>query len=398
MKIPLWFQSLRVQIGLAILVIFLALVGTLAYTSYALNLRQHDYLILNLTGKLRIISQTMTEQARHYIEEAPDDIDKYNRDLGTYWQDLQKQTALYDSIVRSLDSRVIDAGLSELTGGEHHGKIICTWNERSRQQMRKTATTWNSFNDELKQKLGDDINAPRLTWAAEYISQNGNKLDASSERLASAFQLMMEEKLDAIRMFQWATAGIGLILLLLVLTMIQKLIIQPLNSTLHGFSRISNGDFSHQLPVLVQNEIGQMTSAFNHLTVRLNSMFRLTDRINQGKKLDEMLSFVLEEFQGFVPLDWVGVFYTSPNSQYYSLERQFSQQQIGLREGDAFDAKVGALSTLLASPIALSFSNSTVTPASLEAALANKLMSSAVYLPLLSKGENRAIMVLPAKL
>jgi hypothetical protein len=67
-------------------------------------LRQHDYLILNLTGQLHVISQTMAEQARDYAEQAPDDDDKYNRDLGTYWQDLQKQTALYERIVNSLKS------------------------------------------------------------------------------------------------------------------------------------------------------------------------------------------------------------------------------------------------------------------------------------------------------
>lgn len=390
MKTPRWFQSLRAQIGLAILLIFLALVSTLTYTSYALNLRQHDYLILNLTGQLRVISQTMTEQARHYAAQAPDDNDKYNRDLGTYWQDLQKQTAQYNHIVSALDARVIDAGLSGLA---NHGKIICTWDEQSRQQMSKTAAYWQVFNTALKAKIGNDTNEPRLTWAAEYIEQNGSKLEASSERLASAFQLMMEEKLNRIRIFQLLTAVIGLVLFVIILVMLQKLIIQPLNSTLSGFSRISQGDFSHQLPVLSNNEIGQMTSAFNLLTVRLNSMFRLTDRINQGKKLDEMLGFVHEEFQGFVPLDWVGVFYASPDGLNFTLERQFSQQPFSLKEGDTFASNVGGLRTLSDSPMTLNFSKASVTLASLDSALAGNHLSSAVYLPLLSKANNRAIMV-----
>ncbi len=402
MKIPRWFQSLRLQIGLAILVIFLMLAGTLAYTSYALNLRQHDYLILNLTGQLRVISQTMTEQARHYAQQAPDDPQKYQRDLGTYWQDLQKQIALYDRIAHSLDVRVIEAGLAgEVTHGAgitNHGKIYCTWDAQSRLQMTKTANHWRKFKTELLQKVGDDKNEPRLTWAAQYIEENGGMLETSSQKLANAFQRMMEEKLNQIRMFQWVTAVLGTLLLVMVLVMIQKLIIKPINHTLCGFSQIAKGDFSHQVPVFNHNEIGQMTTAFNHLTVRLNSIFKLTDRINQGKKLDEMLRFVHEEFQGFVPLDWVGVFYSNPNSQYFSLERQFSQQQIGLREGDSFDTQLGALSSLLTSPAALSFSTETATAASLEAALANKQLHSAVYLPLLlSKGEHRAIMVFASK-
>ena len=72
-----FFQSLRNQIGLALLAIFLVLAGTLAYTLYAIQLRQHDYLILNLTGQLRVISQTMKDQALHYTMQAPDDYDKF---------------------------------------------------------------------------------------------------------------------------------------------------------------------------------------------------------------------------------------------------------------------------------------------------------------------------------
>ncbi|NOT66082.1 MAG: HD domain-containing protein [Methylotenera sp.] len=390
MQIPLWFHSLRAQIGLAILLIFLMLVGTLGYTSYALNLRQHDYLILNLTGQLRVISLNMTNQARHYVAEAPDDNAKFTRDLGTYWQDLQKQTALYSKIVSALDARVIDADLS---GKTSHGKIYCTWDEQSRQQMNKTVAFWNSFNAELKHKIGDNINEPRLTWAAEYIEQNGAKLEASSERLTNAFQRMMEEKLNAIRIFQLLTAALSLAIFIIILVMIQKLIISPLNSTLKGFSRISNGDFSHQLPVLGRNEIGKMTSAFNRLTVRLNSMFRLTDRINQGKKLDEMLGFVHEEFQSFVPLDWVGVFYANPDGSKFTLERQFSQLQLSLKEGDSFTANLGGLHTLSEYPLTLNFTTSSATQGSLEAALVHNNLRSAVYLPLLSKANNRAIMV-----
>ena len=390
MKIPYWFQSLRIQIGLAILVVFLMLLGTLAYTTYALNLRQHDYLILNLTGQLRVISQTMTEQARNYAQQAPDDHDKYQRDLGTYWQDLQKQVAMYDHITRALDARVID---SDLSGRTDHGQIYCTWDAQSSLQMSKTAAFWAQFKRQLMQKVGDNPHEPRLTWAAEYIEKNGGLLEASTQNLASSFQRMMEDKLNSIRKFQVITAVISLLLLVSVLLMVHRLIIKPLNLTLGGFSRIAKGDFSHQVPVLVNNEIGQMTTAFNQLTIRINSIFRLTDRINQGKKLDEMLSFVHEEFQGFVPLNWVGVFYASPDKQYFSLERHYSERPINLRDGALFSAKLGVLSNISTSPIAVHLTDAVVEANSLEAILAHNRLTSAVYLPLISKAENRAIMV-----
>lgn len=385
-----FFRSLRNQIGLALLAIFLVLAGTLAYTLYAIQLRQHDYLILNLTGQLRVISQTMKDQAIHYTMQAPDDYDKYNRDLGTYWQDLQKQTALYGHIVQSLKNRQIDADLS---GNLEHETIYCTWDEQSQSQMSRTASDWKTFKAGLDEKLGPNLKEPRLTWAAEYIAEHGSMMEDSSERLALSFQRMMEIKLDHIRLFQWAAAVAGVILMFLVLLMIQRLVIRPLNSTLEGFGRVAKGDFRHRLPVLADNEIGQMALAFNHLTERLNSMFRLTDRINRGNKLDEMLRFVYEEFQGFVPLDWVGVFYTSPDGLRLTLERYYSSHISArpLKEGHCFNLQLGGLANLGDTPLQISLSAPIAD--TLENALHDLGMGAAVYLPLLSQGGNRAVMV-----
>lgn len=385
-----WFQSIRVQIGLAVFLIFLLLAGTLAYTLYALNLRQHDYLILNLTGQLRVLSQTMTEQSINYINNAPENYDNYNRDLESYWPNLQKQTALYQKITHSLESRVIDA---ELGGHQTHSKVQCKWNDRARLQMDKTASDWRAFKKGLDENLGTNINEPKLTYAAQYISQNGHKLINSSERLSIAFKQMMEEKLDSIRMFQWIAAGLGLLFLILILAMLQHLIFNPLGETTRSFSLIANGNFKHQLPVTQQNEIGQMTAAFNHLTERLSSMFKLTDRINQGKKLDETLQFIYEEFQSFVPFDWVGVFFSSLDNKSYLLERCYSPKALHIKEGDSFNALIGCFATASEQPKVFSFSNISVEKGSIDESLTKNYLNSAVYLPLLGQNKQRAVMI-----
>ena len=385
-----WFQSLRVQIGLAVFLIFLLLASTLAYTLYALNLRQHDYLILNLTGQLRVLSQTMTEQSINYVNHAPNSYDNYDRDLESYWPNLQKQINLYEKITHSLASRVIDA---ELGGHGTHSKVQCTWNDRSRLQMDKTAADWGNFKKGLDESLGTNKNEPQLTYAAQYISQNGNQLIKSSERLAIAFKQMMEEKLDNIRMFQWAAAGLGLLFLALILAMLQRLIFKPLSVTTKGFSLIANGNFKHQLPVKQQNEIGQMTIAFNHLTERLSSMFKLTDRINQGNKLEETLQFIYEEFQSFVPFDWVGVFFSSPDNKHYFLERCYSPKLLHLKEGDRFDALLGGFAVASEQPKAFSFLNTTIENDSIDEALSKNDLNTAVFLPLLGQTKQRAMML-----
>jgi hypothetical protein len=74
-------RSLRIQLALALGLFFVLIAGAVAFTLYELNLRRHDYVILNLAGQLRVISHTLVDQSRRYLTEKPDDYAKYERDL-----------------------------------------------------------------------------------------------------------------------------------------------------------------------------------------------------------------------------------------------------------------------------------------------------------------------------
>ena len=385
-----WYQSIQVQIGLAMALIFVLLIGTLGYTLYALRARQHDYIILNLTGQLRVLSQTMLDQAKQYSAQAPDSYGQYNRDLQIYWMGLQQQTAQYNQIIDSLVVRQLDAGLAgkhQVTS--HDGKIYCTFDAFSRNQLARSGADWQRFETGLKQKIGTDLNKPRLTWAADYILARGNYLTASSEKLSSAFQSMMQDKLSQIRFFLQIAAILGTALLLGMLWLLKRGIMQPIKATLKGFKQVAQGDFAHPVPISGNNEIAQMGSAFNQLTNRLNAMFRLTNRINQGTQLDEVLAFVHAEFQQFVPLDWVGILYATPDKHRLTLERYFCPKN------KLFSATTFAMPKQLSidnhAPVTLLLAAENLpTSDSLEYALAHQGLLSAVYLPLQSEdGKNK---------
>jgi response regulator RpfG family c-di-GMP phosphodiesterase/HAMP domain-containing protein len=380
MSIP-WRHSIHTQMALALALIFALLVGTLGYTLYALRLRQHDYIILNLTGQLRVLSQTMLDQAQQYRSQAPDDHEKYNRDLVTYWQGLQKQTKQYDEIIQSLKTRQLSvAGKQE--SAVKHGKIYCTFDAFSRSQLSRSATDWQRFETGLKQELGADTNAPRLTWAAEYIVNHGDSLVASSENLANAFQTMMESKLNEIKWFLMLAAGLGTLLLLGILAMLRHEVLKPIKATLKGFNQVAQGDFSHPVPVKGQNEIAQMGSAFNQLTNRLNAMFRLTNRINQSTQLDEVLEFVYSEFKHFVPLDWVAVLFATPDGRGVNLERCYSDKKMMFTLGQAFKLPTQLKSNANAA-VHMQFNPSNMPAANtIEHALTQNDLKSALILPM----------------
>ena len=386
-----WIHSIRSQIIIAIVIIFALLSVSLGYTLYALRLRQHDYLILNLSAQLRVLSQTMLDQAIHYQDQAPDDYDKYNRDLGTYWQDLQKQTELYQTIITALQTRQLD---KKLTG--HHETIYCNFDKGSRSQLQILSTQWFNFNAGLKNSLGSNLKEPKLTAASGYITKSGDTLIASSNKLATEFQRMMEVKVNQIRLFLGISIGLGLALVLGMFYVTRRTITNPIKATLKGFDRVSRGDFQAVVPVTGKSEIAQMAMAFNHLTERLNAMFRLTDKINQGKQLDEMLQFIYEEFQSFVPLDWVGVFYLTPDGERISLERFFTLHTSSLLQGALFALPANMMESG-GKPIAFSLKNSAIVNNQLSVRLTDEGLNAAASVCLINKLGLRATMLFATK-
>lgn len=335
--VPAWAQTIRFQVALSLGLLFAALAGSASYGVYALNLRRHDYEILNLSGQLRLTSAAMVNESRAYLRVASGASESDGREGRIYYEGLQRHMALYDKIIASFVARRLDP---ELTG--KHDPLTCNWDAHSRSQLQRSADDWRAFRHGLNRRLGTSAGTPNVAQGADYIATYGDDLSESSSKLSRAFQDMMEQKLATIRMFNQLVLAVAALIMAALIALLYRHLVKPLRETMDGFSRVARGDLGHQVPVQGGGEIGQMTTAFNQLSVRLHALFRLTDRIAQGNTLDDTLRFVTEEFRGFLPLDWVGLFFLSPDGERLILERQYGGDETPLREGMSFP-RVGAV-------------------------------------------------------
>jgi nitrate/nitrite-specific signal transduction histidine kinase len=317
--LPTWARTIRFQVALSLGLMFAALAGSAGYGLYALDLRQHDYEILNLSGQLRVTSAAMISDARTFLRESSASSNS-RRDRDVFHDRLQHHMALYDQIIKSFVARRLDPAL---TG--KHDDLVCKWDPQSRSQLQRTADDWHVFRYELVRRLGNTPDGPQVAAAATYLALYGERLTRSSTELSRAFQLMMEQKLTTIRLFNRAVLVVGAIVMLTLLALLYRHLVKPLRETMAGFTRVARGDLGHQVPVQGAGEIRQMTTAFNQLSERLNALFRLTDRISHGNTLDDTLRFVLEEFRGFLPLDWVGLLFVAPDGERLILDRQYGE-------------------------------------------------------------------------
>ena len=337
-----WYQSLKFHIVVALALQLVVIIAITAFSIYQLNLRTHDYAILNLSGQLKVISQTLFNQSQNYKKNAPRDYESYDRDLNLYNKDLVKHINDYDHIIEAFKERKIPSDLA--TNGE---VIYCNWDQQSTNQLDRSARLWSDFKQGLDQALGDNETEPRLEYAAEYIIEHGESIQQSSVDLTNAFQQMMEIKLETIHSTNITAIIVFIISNLFIVFVLVSRVIRPLDNTRKAFDKVANGKLNYQVPVIAQNEIGELIDSFNGLTQRIAALFQLTDSIHSASNLDETLKSFHQEFQQFLPLDLIGLIRYSAGREKYSLERIFTRLDSSLRENDQFSAENSILNQVL---------------------------------------------------
>jgi len=324
-------RSLTRQITLALILLFSAAAGSVGFTIYELNLRKHDYVILNLSGQLRALAQGMVSESLHFREHRGGMSTAEQAAL--FRDNLHVQAATFDKIITSLQRRYLDP---ELTG--RNDPLVCSWDEQSIAQLNLTARTWQAFRVGIQAVFEPSPTQAELEQAADYIIDNEGWITVVAKNLSSAFQYMMEGKMHLVALFNQLALGLFFIAIIVLLTLLYFTFVRPLRTTLAGIGRISQGDFGHQIPLESANEIGTIAQAFNSLSLQLSAIFRLTDRINEASTLDETLRFVFEEFRPLLPLDWVGMLSLDESGERFVLQRRYTDGSTALNEGDAYRA------------------------------------------------------------
>lgn len=394
----IWFNSLRNQIALALLLLAAAFAGTVAFTLYEIELRKHDYAILNLAGQLRVTSQVMAGQAEHYLQ-ATGGLEVTATGPSSFAQDLNHQVQLFDKIIKAFEDRSLPP---ELTGREE--VLKCSWDDASIAQLKVTAQFWRHYREKLLQVWGGSHSevGKTLQRTARHVLKNDQALKEAASDLTRAFQRMMESKLRLLKIVNQAALLFMVLLLTFILLLLHRKVLHPLKLTVAGFNRVWQGDLGYQVPVTTDNEIGQMTQGFNYLSRRLDALFKLTDRINHGTSLSDTLCFIFEEFREFLPVDWVGILATRPDKRGVSLDRMHADSSITLREGEIFEDPGARFDELLraAKPLPIPSLEKYVQQhpdAEFAAQLQKDGFGAAVYLPLSSSPDGGMMLVFAAR-
>jgi len=309
--LPSFLHSLRFQIGIALSSLISVFI---AFALYALTTIEGQHLqnnLIKLADTLHLTVKNMSLQAMTYEENAPRDYPTYFRDLNLYYKDLMMDTAKIEQINQAFSNENF-AALFELQN----------YNKASLMPASKNAAAelnvfWQNYLKEINDELGSDKNNPRLEFASKYISQHGKSLSEKTKKLQKQLQQDIFKQREKTDFYFKLSIFISLIIAVSILFWFYKQVLKPLEQSMEGFNRVSQGDFGFNVAISTRNEIGWLTSQFNQLSKRLDKLFKLTTTLQEGSDLDSTLKFVADNFPDLLPLNWVGILFSNNNNKMH---------------------------------------------------------------------------------
>jgi HD-GYP domain-containing protein (c-di-GMP phosphodiesterase class II)/HAMP domain-containing protein len=380
-----FLHSIRFQLALLLSLLLAVFAGASVYALESAQRRQLEQALVADAARLQLAAGLMRQQALNYLSTPARDYPTYYRDVKLYYQDLLTHMAAFEQHLG------IDA-----TGSDHAPVLM------HHRVAAEAIRSWARFRDGLSDALGEDAERPRLEWAAEYILEHGEALDAVMRTLHDSLQETAMNGMAAHQRMIRVSSVTALVIMLAAVWWLHAWVLRPLKETSEGFRDAAQGDFSHQLPVHGRNEIGLMTESFNSLTSRLCALFMLIDRMQQAEDPERMLTVIWPELKSLVPLDWAGLVIASPDGTSVMLEYAAQDGRSVRPAARALPVPGSQMEVLLREDRPLRIPElgdvvSSGTPQGIEAMLLEQEFHSALMVPIRGEHGNSGALVLACR-
>ncbi|MBB6523800.1 HAMP domain-containing protein [Pseudoteredinibacter isoporae] len=281
-----------------LLLILIALVNLIFHNQTA-RLEQQSTLMLASAESLERDIQNLQEKARAYGANAPRDYQSYYRDVALYHKEFQQTIAALEN-----DNSNIARNLEDLNGGSALLQL-------SAQNIDTSYRQWNerfsNFLNSYHEAIGEDLNEPRLEWAAQRIREQGESLEALAGTL-----LKNADEYNQLRQSNQQKFALALALAVIAVSLMFTVwffisVIKPVKRLAETTNKVAEGNFGLQLSARGSDEVAEVTGAFNSLSVRIDLILKLLDQLEEGAGEQQAVDAVMDICGEYFNVDWVGM-------------------------------------------------------------------------------------------
>jgi methyl-accepting chemotaxis protein len=251
---------------LSFLAFICLLAAILASTILVTNQQKDDGLIVNLSGRQRMLSQKMIKETLIFFSLAGRGADA---ELAKWKEQVLSTMKVFHVTLNALK----DGGAAplDLSMSKYRDAPPAATNE-IREQLEKVVFLWNPIQTNIQHVL--ETNGQDLS-AMNYVIENNVALLQAMDRAVSLMQYDAERKVAMMVKIQAVAIGIGALIVILSLLLLRKSVVKPIGALIQAADSMSRGDLQREILSSGMKEIADLSRSLNRMRVSLMKMMEM---------------------------------------------------------------------------------------------------------------------------
>ncbi len=258
-------MSLRAKIIIIFIILLIVILSMFCGTLFVINNQKNDSIVINLSGRQRMLSQKMTKEILNYY--------LLKKDGDPAAEKIKKEVLstikVFDITLKSLKN----SGKAPLSLNLEKTKYryLPKANESSYSQLSKVESLWGTFS----QKIEFILNGKEPKENLELVLNNNINLLKEMNKAVVLLQKESEQKISNLLLFQLLSIILIISCVVFAFFIISKKIIKPIELMTKSIDKDSNGNIQvHEIKVLADDEIGTLTKALNTLSLQVRTFIQ----------------------------------------------------------------------------------------------------------------------------
>lgn len=256
--------------ALSFITFILLLVIILATTIVITRQQKDDGLIVNLSGRQRMLTQKMIKETLIF----------YNMTLRDAKVDLKSSKEKVLATMKVFDVTLYaikDGGAAPLDLKMARFRTAPpAGNEEIKQQLEKVVSLWLPIKENINKVLDSK---GRDEEALNFVIDHNINLLTDMNEAVFLMQYDAERKVRLMVVTQAIAIGIGIVIVIVSLMFIRATVVRPIKSLIDSAKAMSKGDLHSEIESCGLAEIAELSSSLNRMRI---SLIKIMEMVNKG--------------------------------------------------------------------------------------------------------------------
>lgn len=246
---------------------FLGVISLIIAANFHLNRLQKDYaLIINMAGRQRMLSQKMTKEILGIAREKERNISESN-----YRESLSKTKRLFTTTLTALTY-----GGNTQVSDDKEVTLPAASNPEAIKQLKETSELWKNFDSNIEIVTNPDItpDSEEFKKAIYFIESNNGAILSAMNTVTERYQQEADSAISLLEKLQIGMLGLSILVVAGTFWIIKLTLIRPAIKMAGALGAVSTGDLTKEVSVTSNDEIGEMASTVNSMTVSISTMIK----------------------------------------------------------------------------------------------------------------------------